>query len=41
MSAPAEGTAAEILASVVAVFDAYLSGRSPGDDVTLVCIKIG
>ncbi len=39
-AAPAEGSASEILGSVVAALDGFLGGAPPGDDVTLICLKI-
>jgi serine phosphatase RsbU (regulator of sigma subunit) len=39
-AAPGEGSAKEILTSVVGAFDAFLGGSPPGDDVTLICLKI-
>jgi sigma-B regulation protein RsbU (phosphoserine phosphatase) len=40
MSAPLETDAHVILGAVVAAFDGFLAGAAPGDDVTLVCLKI-
>jgi serine phosphatase RsbU (regulator of sigma subunit) len=40
LAAPAGGTADAIMKSVVSALDAYLDQTPPGDDTTLVCLKI-
>jgi sigma-B regulation protein RsbU (phosphoserine phosphatase) len=39
-AAPPDGSAREILDSVMEAVDGFLSGQPLGDDVTLICLKI-
>jgi serine phosphatase RsbU (regulator of sigma subunit) len=40
LEAPADQPARAFLDSIVAVMDGFLAGQPPGDDVTLICLKI-